>query len=213
LTCSSSKLPPLAHRPVRGVRPPREGLRLVLALLAGKAAHRYNFQGQLLGLRIRSALQTALYRKSLRLSANARRQLRAGGHQHIGVVGHARPLADASSDPRGAPPPLRPPRPRRVHDAGRHRRRHGHHGVRQQAQPRLPAQVLRRHRDAQQHARHQAAGVGGDVRRQGETAAGGRGGTGAQVHALHVRQQCGTFLYSDLPFIILFIYRSRGFPC
>jgi ATP-binding cassette, subfamily C (CFTR/MRP), member 1 len=78
--------PSLIDRFVEFVRrggAPREGLRLVLALLAGKAAqtlasHHYNFQGQLLGLRIRGALQTALYRKSLRLSAAARRAHGAG---------------------------------------------------------------------------------------------------------------------------------------
>ncbi|OEL34624.1 ABC transporter C family member 4 [Dichanthelium oligosanthes] len=62
---------------------PWEGLRLVLILLVGKAAqtlasHHYSFQGQLLGMRIRGALQTALYRKSLRLTAGARRAHGAG---------------------------------------------------------------------------------------------------------------------------------------
>ncbi|KAF8666092.1 hypothetical protein HU200_053802 [Digitaria exilis] len=62
---------------------PWEGLQLVLILLVGKAAqtlasHHYNFQGQLLGMRIRGALQTALYRKSLHLTAGARRAHGAG---------------------------------------------------------------------------------------------------------------------------------------
>ncbi|KAL6650382.1 hypothetical protein ACP70R_009307 [Stipagrostis hirtigluma subsp. patula] len=57
---------------------PWEGLRLVLILVAGKAAqtlasYHYGFQAMLLGMRIRGALKTALYRKSLRLSAGARR--------------------------------------------------------------------------------------------------------------------------------------------
>ncbi|KAG8064046.1 hypothetical protein GUJ93_ZPchr0004g38273 [Zizania palustris] len=55
-----------------------EGLRLVVILLVGKAvqtlaSHHYTFQGQLMGMRIRGALLTALYRKSLRLSTGARR--------------------------------------------------------------------------------------------------------------------------------------------
>ncbi|TVU00075.1 hypothetical protein EJB05_54519, partial [Eragrostis curvula] len=62
---------------------PTEGLRLVLILLAGKAAetlasHHYEFQGQLLGMRIHAALLAAVYRKSLRLSTGARRAHGAG---------------------------------------------------------------------------------------------------------------------------------------
>ncbi|TVU07241.1 hypothetical protein EJB05_47288, partial [Eragrostis curvula] len=78
--------PSLIDRFVEFVRlggAPSEGLRLVLILLAGKAvqtlaSHHYNFQGTLLGMRIRGALQTALYRKSLRLSTGARRAHGAG---------------------------------------------------------------------------------------------------------------------------------------
>ncbi|CAO2034162.1 unnamed protein product [Urochloa humidicola] len=78
--------PSLINRFVAFIRrggTPWEGLRLVLILLVGKAAqtlasHHYNFQGQLLGMRIRGALQTALYRKSLRLAAGARRAHGAG---------------------------------------------------------------------------------------------------------------------------------------
>lgn len=60
-----------------------EGLWLVGILLVGKATetlatHHYNFQGQLLGMRIRGALLTAMYRKSLRLSPGARRAHGAG---------------------------------------------------------------------------------------------------------------------------------------
>ncbi|KAK3145251.1 hypothetical protein QOZ80_4AG0326240 [Eleusine coracana subsp. coracana] len=60
-----------------------EGLRLVLILLAGKAAetlasHHYEFQGQRLGMRVHAALLAAVYRKSLRLSTGARRAHGAG---------------------------------------------------------------------------------------------------------------------------------------
>ncbi|XP_044964033.1 ABC transporter C family member 14-like [Hordeum vulgare subsp. vulgare] len=68
---------------VRGGGEMKEGLRLVAILLAGKAAetlasHHYEFQGQKLGMRIRAALLSVVYRKSLRLSTGARRAHGAG---------------------------------------------------------------------------------------------------------------------------------------
>ncbi|TVU04046.1 hypothetical protein EJB05_50394, partial [Eragrostis curvula] len=57
---------------------PWEGLRLVLTLVVGTvvqtlASHHRSFQAKQLRMRIRGSLQTALYRKSLRLSPGARR--------------------------------------------------------------------------------------------------------------------------------------------
>ncbi|GJN19354.1 hypothetical protein PR202_gb06621 [Eleusine coracana subsp. coracana] len=60
-----------------------EALRLILILIAGKtvqtlASRHYSFQCALLEMRIRGALRTALYRKSLFLSTRARRAHGAG---------------------------------------------------------------------------------------------------------------------------------------
>ncbi|TVU18150.1 hypothetical protein EJB05_34227, partial [Eragrostis curvula] len=78
---------------------PWEGLRLVLTLVVGKvvetlASHHRSFQAKQLRMRIRGSLQTALYRKSLRLSPGARRAHGTGAimsymHMDAGSVASA----------------------------------------------------------------------------------------------------------------------------
>lgn len=119
----------------------------------------------------------SVHRRAPRARLGRHRQLHAGGRRD-GVLRHARsprPLADAAADRGGACPAVRLPRPLRAHDACRDHRGHRDHRVRQQAQLGLPAQVPRRprqphqghHRDAEPHACHQAAGLGGEIRWQG----------------------------------------------
>ncbi|KAG2565279.1 hypothetical protein PVAP13_7NG063834 [Panicum virgatum] len=209
---------PVAHRPVRRVHPPRRDAMGGPPARHHPARRQGGPDAGVAPLQLpgaapghahprcaadRAVPQVAAPHRRRPPSARRRlhRELHAGGRWDR-VLRHARApraVADAAADRGGAPPPLHLPRPRRADDARRDHHGDRDHRVRQQAQPGVPAQVPGRprqtrqghHRDAQPHARHQAAGVGGEVRRQGERHPEGGARVARQDHALHVRQHGG----------------------